>query len=107
LVGAWYDDHPCCEGAGSAYVFVRNGTSWTEQQKLTASDASTGDFFGGSVAISGDTVLVGAYGDNHSGSSNAGSAYVFVRSGTTWTEQQKLTAADATLDDTFGASVAV
>ena len=64
-------------GDGSAYVFVRNGTSWAEQAKLTASDAAAGDAFGGSVAVSGDTAVVGASRDDHAGGSNAGSAYVF------------------------------
>ncbi len=65
-----------CGGWGSAYVFVRNGTTWTEQAKLTASDAAIGHFFGESVALSGDTVLVGAWGDDEAGSSS-GSAYVY------------------------------
>ena len=50
---------------GSAYVFVRSGTTWSEQQKLTASDARPGDSFGWSVAVSGDTAVVGAYVDDH------------------------------------------
>jgi len=93
-------------GPGFAYVFVRSGTTWTEQAKLTASDAAAGDFFGFSVSISGDTAIVGAHGNDDTGS-RSGSAYVFVRSGTTWTEQAKLTASDpATLDD-FGFSVSL
>ena len=82
--------------AGSAYVFVRSGTSWSEQAKLTASDAAAGRLFGYSVALSGDTAVVGAItGDDHAGGTDAGSAYVFVRSGTSWSEQAKLTASDA------------
>ena len=67
-------------GTGAAYVFVRSGTTWSQQTELTASDGAAGDEFGASVAISGTTVVVGAFGKN----SKAGAAYVFVRSGTTW-----------------------
>src|SRR4029079_6711032 len=91
--------------AGSAYVFVRSGTSWSQQAKLTASDAATGDAFGrNGVGISGDTVVVGAPFDDTGAGSDAGSAYVFVRSGTSWSQQQKLTAGDAAAGDTFGIS---
>ena len=95
VVGAFLDDHAGGMWAGSAYVFVRGGTTWSEQAKLTASDAEASDRFGRSVAVSGDTVVVGAFQDDHSGVEDAGSAYVFVRSGTTWSEQAKLTAGDA------------
>ena len=93
---------------GSAYVFVRSGLDWNEQQKLTASDASTGDYFGTSVSISGDYAVVGAYADDNSGGTGSGSAYVFVRSDTTWTQQQKLTASDSVRNsDYFGISVSI
>jgi FG-GAP repeat len=104
VVGAPRDDAGGSD-SGSAYVFVRSGSSWTGEAKLTASDGAAGDSFG-SVAIDGDTVVVGAFGNNDAGS-NSGSAYVFVRSGTNWTEQAKLTASDAEMDDHFGGSVAV
>ena len=92
--------------SGSAYVFVRTGTTWTQQAKLTASDAAGFDFFGSAVAISGDTIVAGALGDDDAGSVS-GSAYVFVRSGTSWTEQAKLTASDGAAVDIFGSSVAI
>jgi len=107
VVGADLDDHAGGTRAGSAYVFVRSGTDWAEQAKLTASDAAADDFFGYSVAVSGDTVVVGARNDDHAGGTNAGSVYVFVRSGTDWVEQAKLTASDATVRDYFGQSVAL
>ncbi|HEX2619367.1 MAG TPA: FG-GAP repeat protein, partial [Phototrophicaceae bacterium] len=88
---------------GAAYVFTRNGNIWTQQQELIASDAAIDDLFGWSVAISGDVAVVGAFGKN----SNQGAAYVFTRSGTTWTQQQKLTASDAASGDSFGISVAI
>src|SRR5215472_1621278 len=74
-----------------------------QQAKLTASDGAPGDIFGVSVAISGPTAVVGAFGQF----SNTGAAYVFVRSGTAWHQQAKLTAADAQEFDNFGASVAI
>ena len=97
LVGVGNDDAGGT-AAGAAYVFVHNGTTWSEQQKLTASDAVPFDWFGRAVALSGDTALIGA---------NSESAYVFVRSGTSWVEQQKLTASDPTGHGGFGASVAL
>ena len=109
VVGATRDDHAGIF-SGSAYVFVGSGTSWTQQAKLTASDAALGDDFGRSVSISGDTVVVGAIGDDDVGTifgGNSGSAYVFVRSGTIWTQQAKLTASDAAELDQFGISVSI
>ena len=90
---------------GAAYVFVRSGATWSQQQKLTANDGAGGDWFGYSVAVDGDTVLVGARTADVSGNADQGAAYVFVRSGTTWTQEQKLIAADGAADDLFGHSV--
>ena len=92
--------------SGSAYIFVGDGASWAEQAKLTANDAAEGDLFGLAVSISGETAVVGAYGDDDDGV-DSGSAYVFVRSGTNWSQQAKLTASDAIVQQTFGTSVAV
>jgi len=106
VVGATGDDH-AGNWSGSAYVFVRGGTTWGQQAKLTASDAEAVEWYGSSVAVSGDTVVVGAVsGDNNQGDSS-GSAYVFVRNGTTWNQQVKLIASDAEASDSFGYSVAV
>ncbi len=85
---------------GAAYVFVRSGGSWSQQQELLASDGASGDMFGSSVALSVDTALVGAEG-------HTGAAYVFVRSGSSWTQQQKLVASDGASGDMFGISVAL
>ena len=74
--------------------------------KLLASDAAASDLFGYSVSISGDTALVGAYGDDDAGS-RSGSAYIFTRSGSSWTQQAKLTASDAAANDWFGYSVSI
>jgi hypothetical protein len=105
VVGAYGHDDAGSD-SGSAYVFVRSGGVWTEQTKLTASDAAASDYFGRSVSVSGDTVVVGAYG-NDDVADLAGSAYVFVRAGGVWTEQTKLTASDAAAIDLFGQSVSV
>lgn len=80
--------------AGSAYVFGRSGSSWTQLAKLTASDGAAGDEFGYSVAIQGTTVAVGARLDDNEGGTDSGSAYVFVRSDSSWTQFAKLTASD-------------
>jgi hypothetical protein len=104
VVGAIYDDDGA-SGAGSAYVFQREGVNWPEQQKLTASDI--GDSFGNAVALDGDTILIGSYTKDVGGASTAGAAYVFEKSAATWIEQQKLTASDADTSDQFGWSVAI
>src|SRR5262245_38748501 len=101
------DDDEIGEGQGSVYVFTRSGANWTQQQKLTANDGAESDQFGGSVAISGDTMVVGAPLDHIGGNSGQGAAYVFVRNGAVWTQQQKLIANDGAVNDFFGLSVAV
>ncbi|NQZ12061.1 MAG: FG-GAP repeat protein, partial [Algicola sp.] len=92
--------------SGSVYVFIRTGTTWSQQAKLTAADGSAGDVFGISIAFSGDTILVGA--DlNDEKAVNAGAAYVFTRIGNSWIQQAKLTAADGAQTDLFGVRVAL
>jgi hypothetical protein len=88
-------------GTGAAYVFTRSGSTWSKQAELTASDGAQADDFGAAVAISGTTVVVGAFGNN----SNTGAAYVFTRSGTTWSQRAELTVGGA--DAAFGDSVAI
>lgn len=105
VVGAMLDDGSAAR-SGAAYVFVRSGGTWTLQAKLTAADGDVFDLFGISVAIDGDTIAVGAQGDDDSGATS-GSAYVFVRVGSVWTEQAKLTAADGAEGDFFGQGVGV
>jgi hypothetical protein len=107
VVGAPEDDTSSGINAGSAYVFVRNETGWREQAALQAGDGTLGDFFGTSVAISGDTIVVGAYGDDGA-YAFSGSAYVFVRSGTNWIQQARLIGDPAQEQEAqFGGSVAV
>jgi len=105
IVGAWKEDTTAAD-AGAAYIFTKTGTTWTQQQKIQASDAQAGDQFGISVSIDGETVVVGAYAED-TGGADAGSAYVFTRSGTTWTQQQKIQASDLQVSDYFGWSVSI
>ncbi len=104
--------------AGAAYVFVRNGTNWSQEAYLKASNSGAGDEFGYRVAISGDTIVVGADGESSKATGvngdeidnsalYAGAAYVFVRNGTNWSQQAYLKASNTDVDDNFGASVAI
>jgi hypothetical protein len=106
--------------SGAAYIFVRShgGTTWTQQAYIKASNTDASDIFGSNVAVSGDTVVIGAYGEDsnatgvngsqaNNSAANAGAAYVFTRSGTTWTQQAYLKASNTGRDDYFGFSVAV
>jgi FG-GAP repeat protein len=90
---------------GVVHIFTRDGSgNWSEQNKIIASDASEGDNFGSSVALSGNTVLVGASGDNDFG--NSGSAYIFTRDASgNWSEQDKIIASDASTGGKFGSSI--
>lgn len=92
--------------SGSAYVFKRNGTAWSQEAKLLAYDGEMGDFFGCSVSIDGDHVVLGApYDDDNGGSS--GSAYVFKRNGSNWLQEAKLLASNGDTWDEFGCSVSI
>ncbi|MDX2080157.1 MAG: FG-GAP repeat protein [Terrimicrobiaceae bacterium] len=93
--------------AGAAYVFVRTGKGWIEQNKLVASNAAAGDQFGNSLALSGTTALIGAPFDDTSAGTNAGSAYFFDQSNSGWTQRAQVFASDAAASDQFGYSVAV
>jgi uncharacterized protein (DUF2345 family) len=105
VVGAFGDD----SARGAAYVFARNwggADNWGQVQKLAASDGAADDWFGFSVAISGDTVVVGARGDD----SYKGAAYVFARNwggADNWGQVKKLTASDGVANDYFGWAVAI
>ena len=92
---------------GSAYVFRRDGETWIEQAKLTASDGAPDDEFGYAVSIDGDYVIVGAPQTDKRGPFQPGAAYVFKRDGDVWMEQAKLAASDASSGDVFGWSVSI
>ena len=109
-------------GSGAVYVFTRSGTTWTQQAYLKASNTEASDNFGYSVALSGDTLAVGANGEdsNTTGAANAGTTastnntannsgavYVFTRTGTTWSQQAYLKASNTGGSDQFGYSVAL
>ena len=121
------DDNSLPE-SGAAYVFVRSGTSWSQQAYLKASNADAvedpdddegdlnGDGFGESVAILGDSIVVGSGGEDSSATglngdqvnnstTNAGAAYLFVRNGATWSQQDYLKASNTGVDDEFGSAV--
>ncbi|HET6978971.1 MAG TPA: FG-GAP repeat protein [Pyrinomonadaceae bacterium] len=94
-------------GAGAAYVFVRVGTEWTPEAKLIGSENSAFDSFGFSVAIKGDRIVCGAYGNSDPDQTERGSAYVFRRIGGLWLQQQVLNANDGASLARFGMSVAM
>jgi len=102
-IGAPQDDDSG-SSSGSVYIFRFNGTCWVQEQKLIASDGATFDHFGASVAVSGDTVVIGSPYDGDMGN-NSGSAYVFRYDGSNWIQEIKLIAADGMLGDEFGYSV--
>jgi len=98
--------------AGSAYIFHYDGFTWTEQQKIVASDRGSGDYFGYSVAISGDYAIVGARAEDEDAAggntvTNAGSAYIFHYDGSTWTQEQKVVSLDRNEWTYFGSAVAI
>jgi len=92
---------------GAAYIFVQSGTDWSQQAELTSSDGAAGDFFGTSVAVSGSTAVVGAIYHTVGSNGDQGAGYVFVQSGTDWSQTAELTSSDGAAGDNFGASVAV
>ena len=95
------------EGQGSVRIFGRNGTSWTAQQTLTASDGAANDDFGQAVALQGDTLAVGVASDDIGANADQGSVRMFARSGSVWTAQQTLTALDGAANDFFGNALAL
>jgi len=102
-VGAKYEDScssddpsdDSCSGSGAVYVFVRSGTTWDLQQYLKASNPGIDDWFGESLVLDGQTLVTGASNEKScsqtdqtdAGCYSAGAAYVFVRNGTTWSQQ--------------------
>lgn len=113
----WATPNNNASNAGAVYVFIRNGTTWTQQAYLKASNIEAGDGFGSIVAISGDTLVVGAVGEDGDSNStstvsnnnvnNAGAVYVFTRNGTTWTQEAYIKAGNAGDSDNFGVSIAI
>jgi FG-GAP repeat protein len=106
IVGANSNDD-AGQNSGSAYVYVNTGSRWIQQSKLTAAFARPLDQFGTSVAISGDTVIIGAPSDDDDAPKNEGSVYVFTRMGSVWTQQAQLFAGMPQKANQFGFSVAI
>lgn len=108
VVGAWghSENGP---SSGAAYIFRRSGAGWVQQAKLLPSDGTSDDWFGASVAISGNTAVVGApMWDEHFDYGPCGAVYVFMYDGSSWTQQAKLVPVDGTpYDRFFGSAVAM
>ncbi len=113
VVGAFLDDVGANANQGSAYVYERNSggaNNWGEVKHLFAADGAAFDGFGQSVAVSGDTAVVGSYADDIGANANRGSAYIYERNNGgagNWGEIKKVTASDGALGDEFGAAVAI
>lgn len=106
VVGA-HGDFNADVAAGAAYVFVRAATKWTPEGKLIGSENTAFDNFGISVAIKGDTIVCGAFGNSDLNQTEVGSAYVFRRINSLWLQQQELTASNPASLARFGISVAM
>ena len=105
MVGTRSDDD-FGQSTGSAYVFVRTNFFWTQHQKLLIENGGAGDHLGASIALSGDTAVIGAYGRDHS-RIRSGAAYVFTESDGSWVQWQELLSADGEQHDQFGTSVSM
>jgi hypothetical protein len=103
---------------GAVYVFTRSGTTWSQQAYLKASNTGADDFFGRSVSVHGDWLVVGARGEDSDATGvngdqtdnsapDAGAVYVFSRSGTTWSQEAYLKGSNTQAGDTFGLSVSL
>jgi FG-GAP repeat len=107
VIGAPYDDEGAVFNKGCAYIFFFNGTAWTEQAKITASNGEAQDNFGFSVSIDGDYVIIGAPNRDVGASADRGAAYIFIRSGASWSQQSILPAIGLQAGDNFGYSVSI
>ena len=114
IVGAYQEDISTSytTNEGAAYIFTNNLDSWTQLQKIVSSDRASADFFGISVSISGDYIIIGAHYESEdvlgaNSLSNAGSAYLFKNNAGTWSQVQKIVAGDRDTYDQFGVSVSI
>lgn len=105
-------------GTGAAYVFTRSGGVWSQQAILSASNAGAGDRFGRAVAISGETIAIGAYGEasnavgvggnqNDNSAPNSGAVYVFTRAANVWSQQAYIKASNTQATDFFGIAISL
>lgn len=107
LVGQPYDDFGVDSNRGTAIVFSRTGDTWSQQQQIFASDGLPNDHFGHSVALNGDTALIGAPDDMVGGIDGQGSVWVFIHQDSYWYKQQQITAPGGAALDHFGKTVAI
>lgn len=118
IVAGAYQDDASGSDSGAAYVFVRTGSTWIQQAKLKAAVPDALDYFGWSVSIYGDSIAVGARGEDSATSaingnqnddslSAAGAAYIFTRTGTTWAQESYLKATSPIMDGHFGSAVSI
>ena len=103
IVGAWNAN----DERGAAYIFVKNGSTWTQQARLIASDGAAGAQFGQSVSIEGNIAVVGAWQDDNERGSAAGAAYIYAFDGANWQQQAKVVSSDGRQGDRFGSAVTV
>lgn len=108
-VGAWQDDNSGGADAGSVYIFTRTDGVWTQQARLQSDTPAATDYFGYAVSLSstGNVIAIGSHYDDNSGGTNAGSAYIFTRSGVTWTQQARVQASDAAANDQIAYSLSL
>jgi hypothetical protein len=101
VAGSSYND-PNGTDSGAAYVFEKSGSTWTQFQKIVASDGAASDHFGASVSVSrdGSTIAVGSPYDDTT--TNQGAAYIFEKVGGTWTQVQKIVQSDTLANTSFG-----
>lgn len=106
LIGSYLDDSPLAD-AGSAYVFSRSGNTWTQQAKLTASNAAANKHFGYSVSLDNTYAVIGAKDDDIGSNTDEGSAYFFHRIGSSWVQEDNVVAPFGAAGDNFGNSVCI
>ena len=119
VINVFGTDDGLADQSGAAYVFSRSGNTWTEQAYVKASNTGENDYFGRNISLSGDgnTLAVGANfedsnatsigGDDNNLATDSGAAYVFSRSGTTWTQQAYVKASNTGENDYFGTNVSL
>ncbi|MGB3005714.1 MAG: FG-GAP repeat protein [Chitinophagaceae bacterium] len=105
IAGASTDDVGATADQGSAIIFHYNGSNWVLVQKITDATGAASDYFGNSVSISGNYVIVGAYYDDVGANANQGSASIFQFNGTNWVLMQKISDVAGAISDNFGYSV--
>ncbi len=107
IVGARGKDVGTNTTQGKAYIFKRSGTLWSQEASIVASDGAEGDVFGFSVSISGDYSIVGAVYKDIGTNINQGKAYIYKRTGTSWSQEADIVASDGAASDNFGYSVSI